>query len=690
LKSITFLPLGGSAQKRRDQEASIWWIETDSRRHLSISIHQEQERLSPSTERDPFEVPRPKRKRDALSGVLRQRGARRLLTALFAAFGLLIGAAALAPWLYSSTAALSVVSDQLQKATGLYVALQGTPRLALTPRPHIVVDRIAFADHNGSLLVEADQLVGVLKLLPLLAGRLDVSSLALVRPRMRVDLDGKPIDAPGAAARAAAAAPGSPQAQKADDFRLGALNILDGALRLKRGGVTYLAEKIAATLEWSKIGEPALLTGAFDWRGERLQTVLWVARPGALLRGDPSVATARLDGDGLRLEAQGLAQGLAQTGANARFAGNVAGSIASVREALGLLDISAPLPGPFGDAQFSAQAVLSAREAAFKELHVTIDGNVFTGELAARDEDGRAVVSAALESDFVALKPMFSDAPALVGADGQWSREALEPPDLSGADVDLRLAAKHARLGRLTIDNANFAATLRGDVLDLSLLDAQAYRGRLKARASFKPAGGALTVRASAQTQGVDARALLWDAFGKQAVGGALDSTLSLDAAGATVADMMRALNGRATLGLSEGEIAGVDFERALRRLEKRPLSSAQDIRTGSSTLDKAHATLLVENGVASVEDGSAQGPGFALSFKGTANLAERSLSLKAVAREADAAGAPRDKGLQIAFDLVGGWDDLNIAPDPQSFIRRSGAAAPLLPEPPAAAGGAR
>jgi AsmA protein len=606
--------------------------------------------------------------------------ARALIWAVTACVVVLGAAAALAPWLYSPAAAKSAIYARLQDATGLYVAARGYPRLSLTPRPHVTLDGVVFADHNGALVIEAEQLHGVLKLLPLLSGRLDVDGLALVRPRARIDLDQKPIDAPGAAARAAAAKPASAEAQKADNFRLGVLTVTDGALRVRRGGADYVAEKIEAALEWRKIGEPALLTGAFDWRGERLQLMAWVARPGSFLRGDPSVATARLDGDSLRLEAQGVVQNLP----NAHYAGRIGGSAASAREALRLFNVDVPLPGPFGGAQFAAQAALSAREAALKDFHVYVDGNAFDGELTIRDEDGRPNVSATLKSEFVALKPMFSDAPALVSSDGQWSREPLEPPDMSGADVDLRLSAAHARLGRLTIDAAAVTATLRDGALDLSLLEAQAYRGRLKAHAGFKPAGtGALAVHATAQTWGVDARALLWDAFGKQAVGGALTSSLTLDAAGETVADLMKSLGGRATLALTDGEIAGVDFERALRRFEKRPLSSAQDIRSGSSPIERASATLLVENGIGSLEEALAYGPGFALSLKGSANLAERSLALKAIAREADASGKPRDKGLQIAFDLAGGWDDLTLAPDPQAFIRRSGAAAPLLPEPP-------
>jgi len=630
--------------------------------------------VSPSAERSRTNTGNPGRGKVARA--LASRWARLLAAVFTVLIGVVTAAAALAPWLFSPTALLDAVSAQLQASSGLYVATRGRMTLALAPHPHISIEGIAFADRNGVLFIEADQLHGALKLLPLFAGRLEVDSLALVRPRARLDLDQKPIDAPGAAARAAAARPATPEAQKADNARLGVIAVVDGALRVRRGGRDFAADRIEASLDWRKIGEAATLSASFDWRGERLQSLLWIARPAMLLRGEQSVATARLEGDGLRLEAQGVAQ----TGANARFFGRVTGSTSSVRQALALFNLTAPLPGPFGDAQFSAQASLGPRDAQFKEMRLFVDGNEFSGALSFRKEDERLNLSGALKSDFVSLKPMLVDAPPLASADGQWSREDFNPPDLSGADVDLRIAAAHARLGRLTVDDATLDMTLRDGVLDLALTQAQAYRGKIKAHAAFRPLDKGLSVHAATQTNGVDAGALLWDAFGKQAIGGALDSTATLDAAGDNMAALMRSLSGRATLNLSDGEIAGVDFDRALRRLEKRPLASAQDIRSGSSPLERAGATVSVENGVGVIEDGVARGPGFSLAFTGETNFSERSLSLKAVAREADGAGKRRENGLQIAFDLAGGWDELRLTPDPQAFIRRSGAAAPLLP----------
>lgn len=602
--------------------------------------------------------------------------ARRLALAAVMLAGATGLAAAIAPWLFSPTALVDAIATQLQNSSGLYVATRGRTSFALLPRPSIAIEGVAFADRNGALVIDADRLRGDVRLLPLLAGRLDVAAVTLNRPRVTVDLDKKPIDAPGVAARAAAARPATPEAAAADKAPFGVVAFVDGAALIVYQGRPYELKKIDATFEWRRIGEAAALTGAFDYRGERLEAMLWLARPSALLRGEQSVAAASLDGESLRFEAQGIAQ----LGANARFSGRVAATTPFVRQALRLLDVAAPLPGPFGDAQFSAQATLGLRDAQFRDARIFVDGNEFQGELSFRKDDGRPSLTAALKSEFVSLKPLLADAPALVASDGQWSKDAFELPDLSGADVDLRLAVAHARLGRLKVDDAALALTLRDGTLDLAMTQAQAYGGALKLHATFAPGATGFAVRANAQTLRLEAGALLWDAYGKPGVAGALDSSIAIDAAGEHMAALMRSLNGHASLALSDGEISGVDLERALRRLEKRPLSSAFDIRSGRSPFEKATATIKIEEGMAEIADGAARGPGFALAFEGAARLAERSLAIKAVAQEADGAGMLKEKGMNISFDLAGAWDDLTLKPDAQSFIRRSGAAAPLLP----------
>lgn len=636
--------------------------------------------MSPSAERDPRKSLEILRRDAAKPPIARYfRGSRLRGAATLAAVILIIligGAAALAPWLFSHSALLDAIATQLQTSSGLYVAAGGRARLAFAPQPHISIDGVAFADRNGALVIKADQMHGVLNLLPLAAGRLEVSALALVRPRATIDLDEKPIYAPGVAAHAAAARAATPEAQRTDKARLGVVAIVDGALQVKRGGREHRIEKINMTLDWRRVGLAATLSGDLFWRGEKLETTLWVAQPAALLRGEQSVATASFSGAGLRLDAQGQLQ----SGANARFSGRFSGATESVREALARFGASVPLPGPFSSIQFSTQATLGLRDAQFQDIRFIVDGNEFEGAASLRYDESRPRLSATLKSAFFSTKPILADIPPLTTPDNQWSREDFAPPDLAGADVDVSLHAAHARLGALTVDDAEFALTLREGALDLVLADARAYRGKVRARAEILPSGRGLSVRATARTSGVEAGALLWDALGRQTLAGALDASLALDAAGANMAELMRTLSGRVSLSLRDGEIDGVNLDRALRRLEKRPLASAQDIRSGHSTLNAAVAAISIDNGSGAIEEGAARGPGFSLAYSGTVNFMERSLAMRAVAREADGAGAPRDNGQQITLDLGGGWDELTLTPDAQAFIRRSDAAAPLLP----------
>lgn len=582
---------------------------------------------------------------------------------------------ALGPWVFYPATLGHSVAGQLQRASGLYVAVRGDSRIAFLPRPHIAVSMVTFADRANALIIEAAELHGVLKVAPLLLGKLDISGVALVRPRIHLDLDRK-IDAPGPLARAAAAQTASSEAQKADGARFGLVKIVDGELSLQRGARTRRFERIIASLDWPRIGEPAMLSGAFDWRGERLDGLLWIARPGLLLRNEQSLVTTRLDGEHLHFEAQGFAR----SGPDLRLAGRIVARAASAPEALRLFDIDAPLPGEFRDAGLTADATLTRGVAQFSGLRIEGDGNVFNGSAMLRREADTFSLEATLASDFIALAPFLAGAPPLTGPDGQWSRERFEPPDLGGANVNVRISAARARLGRLTLEENTLALTLEDGLLGLVLNSAKAYRGELKAHGAFRTGpDGLVSARVGAQFTGMDAGAFFGDAIDRRALGGTLDATLALEGAGGAMDAVMRGLSGQATLDLTGGEIAGVDFERALRDLDTRPLATAQKIGSGVSAVSRAHAQLTIDHGAGVVDAGSAQGEGFGLALSGSVNFVEMSLAIRALAQPG-MEGGPTETRTRIAFDLLGDWDNPTWRADPRSFLNRSGAAAPLLP----------
>ena len=139
---------------------------------------------------------------------------------------------------------------------------------------------------------------------------------------------------------------------------------------------------------------------------------------------------------------------------------------------------------------------------------------------------------------------------------------------------------------------------------------------------------------------------------------------------------MTHALNGTATLNAQAGALAGIDVEQLLRRLERRPLSGNGDFRQGRTPFDQLAVNLKVQNGLVSVDDMHIVGPSVKLAVGGQASVPLRDLDLKGVATLISNSSAEE---FDLPFVVQGPWNDPIMLPDPQSLIRHSGAAAPLL-----------
>lgn len=598
---------------------------------------------------------------------------------VLAGFALIVVAiaAAVAPWTFSSKALYNEVAAQVKRSSGLFVATDGRSTISLLPRPRITIERVLFADASRTVSVHAEQVRGNLNLLRLLTGRLELTGITLERPNITVDVNRKPFADAGAPARAAAAQPSSPEALKADQEPLATVSIVSGQAQVSYGEKQEVFKNVNATLDWAKVGSPATLAGNFSWRSEQLRVLLWIARPGELLRGEATPAMTRLDGETVHFDAEGMAQ----LGAKPRFIGRVSGSSPSLRQALNLLDVQVPLPGPIEHIQLAANASAGPRDVQLTNLRLFANDNEFQGSIVVREEEDRPIIQGTLWANFLSLRPMTADLPALTSSDGQWSHDTFDLPDLNDADVDLRISAAHARLARLRLDDATMSLTLRAGRMEIAFNDAKAYKGEIKGSAIFsvRPGEG-LDCHINAQTVGVDAGMLVWDAAARSDMSGNLNASVSLDATGDSVAQLMRNLDGRASFSLTQGAVDGINLERALRRLDKTPLSSAIDIRSGRTSFDQAGAAIMIDKGTAKIEEGFARGPGFSLAFAGSARVPDRSFTIKAIAADADSAGKLREKGLQIGFDISGSWDDPSFSLDAQALIKRSGAAAPLLP----------
>jgi AsmA protein len=585
--------------------------------------------------------------------------------------------AAIAPWTVSRGALREEIAAQLRSSSGLYVFTTGPSTFSLLPSPRVKLEKIALVDPLGALVVEADRMSGQVRWLPLLAGRLELDRAELDHPRVTVDLDGRPMTTAGAAVRAADAKPATPEAAKADRARLGIVSFVDGSAILRRGGVVVdNVDHINATLDWRTVSSPASLDGEATWRGQRAAISLWVARPSDILRGETAPVTMQIRSPALKLSANGTAA----TSPRPQFEGRLVASTDSLRNAFNVVGVGVPLPLTLGAASLDGKADINANGASLSTARMKLDGADYEGTLAWRTDEARPTLSGTLAARSVDVGEALRYMPGLISSDGHVSREPVSWRNARAFDVDLRISATQATYGRTQLQDVAGALMLKDGKLELLIANANIYKGDMKARiVCAATEQGSLDFKANIQVRDIDWGAFSWDRFGDSHVSGKANAHIAVEGGGATPDQIARSLTGRGDIDIENGDVAGIDVERTLRRIEKRPLAGVVDFRSGRTPFDRARLSATIADGVATLSDGQAEGEAYSMTFAGAAQIAERQISLHAIVAPADSGGKTKADAPGFAFDVSGSWDNPTIAPDARSLIKRSGAAQPLF-----------
>jgi AsmA protein len=242
----------------------------------------------------------------------------------------------------------------------------------------------------------------------------------------------------------------------------------------------------------------------------------------------------------------------------------------------------------------------------------------------------------------------------------------------------MRLSAARVTVGPTKLGRTAFGANLRGGALALSIGEAQMYGGIAKGSFGIARSDAIADVKAQFQFTDVDLQACASELFGITKLTGRGNLGVSLMASGSSPFGLASSLDGTATMIGHDGAIAGFNVEQLLKRLERRPLSGGGNLRSGSTPYDNLTVSVRFNDGIATVEDVRVDGPTTRLTLTGTASVPAREYDLKGVASLTPAANGG-DKGFELPFVVQGPWDDPLVFPDPESLIRRSPGAAPLL-----------
>ena len=428
---------------------------------------------------------------------------------------------------------------------------------------------------------------------------------------------------------------------------------------------------IDLSLAWPSISRSFAATGQFDWRGERVDGSVSASDFVAALSGDRSGLKARLASAPLKLAFDGTVANRTSM----MMEGTVTIDSLSLRNALRWMGQATP-GGGFGRFALKARANVVGASVALTNVNVELDGNVAEGVMTFAN-NGRQTLQATLAAGALDFTPYISTFRLLASGARDWNRQLFDLTSLSTTDLDMRLSAAKVTVGPTKLGRTAFGANLRGGALALSVGEAQMYGGIAKGSFGIARSDAVADVKAQFQFTDVDLQACASELFGINKLSGRGNLSVSLVASGTSPFGLASSLDGTATLTGRDGAIAGFNVEQLLKRLERRPLSGGGNFRSGSTPYDTLNVAVKFNDGIATAEDVRLEGPATRLTLTGTASVPTREYDLKGVASLTSAPNAP--PGFDLPFVVQGPWDDPLVFPDPESLIRRSPGAAPLL-----------
>ena len=590
-------------------------------------------------------------------------------TMIAAAFATLVALSFLMP----AASVRDAVDREIHAVTGLEPVLRGSISISLFPSGTVSFHNVLLGnDPNGQPAVVADELIAHLRYFPLLAGRIEIADVTLVRPTISVSF------LPGGESNWSGLIQSLAHALEPDPGRTASfseIGIHEGTVIVHNeyGGkdLTGRLEGVEFQLAWPSISRSFGANGRFVWHDEPIEASLTLSDFLAALSGDRSGLKVRLSGAPLKVAFDGAASYQPAL----KVEGTLSVDSPSLRDAMHWTDASKLPFGGFGRFALRAQSTIGGGVVSLSSVNVELDGNTAEGALTLAT-DGHRAVQGTLAADALDLTPYVSGVRVLATNERNWNRLPISLDGLTDFDIDLRLSAASVKIAGAQLGRTAIAANMRGGKLDLAIGEAQAFGGTAKGSLGLVSTDGNAAVSSRMQFIDVDLASCLGQMFGVHKLEGRGNLALNLDGSGASVLALTSTLSGSASLTAHGGALAGVNVEQWLRRLERRPLSGNGDFRSGRTPFDQLTLNLKIVQGVVSVDDMHVDGPAVRIAAGGQALVPTRELDLKGVATLISSATGNE---FALPFIVQGQWDDPIMLPDPQSLIRRSGAAAPLL-----------
>jgi len=261
-----------------------------------------------------------------------------------------------------------------------------------------------------------------------------------------------------------------------------------------------------------------------------------------------------------------------------------------------------------------------------------------------------------------AAAPGATPAPSATAAEQPLDLSALKELNASGS-----LKVGTLKVKNVKVANAHIVVKAANGKLDVNPLTANLYQGALSGALSVSAADATPAVAVKQTLSGINIGPLLKDAADFDTLEGKGNVSLDVSARGATVSALKKALNGSASIKLTDGAIKGINIAAKIRDVKNRIAElKGEQVQAASATektdFSELSASFSIKNGVAHDSDLSGKSPLLRLGGEGDIDIGNENLDylLKATVVATTAGQGGKEladlKGVTVPVRLTGAF----------------------------------
>jgi AsmA protein len=568
----------------------------------------------------------------------------------------LIGAAILlllliiAPFLIPADAYRARIEQAAFERTGRVLKINGPLHVTLFPTLGVRAENVTFANVPGTVapfMATMDDIGVGVRLLPLLGGHMEVSEIVLDRPVINLERtkDGR----------------GNWTFKSSD--QQSRLNTRFSGVRVNNGRVYYRSgtgrvrgfEHADLTIGLVSIDKPVTLDGDVIYQKRRVSLEARLESLATLKPNQLRGVDVSLTSDLLQASFKG------DVAVNGDITGTLKADTTNIHGVAEWLNEDLPKDSGFKTLSLETRIETTGDVISLPEESLRLDGMTVTGRLSADLSEARPNLTGDVVVDRLDLNRYLERAPSDKPQNG-WSNEPIDLAALKLFNANLTIDAGVVRLRGLHINKTHLAANLKDGLLQLTLDPMSLYGGTGKATLTVDARGSVPQFASTLLLNAVSMRALLNDALNAQRITGRGTLSLDVKSQGASGDAVIRALSGKGSLTILNGEILGVDLG-GVARLIRGALTNDVVNSAATTPFSAMGGSFVISRGVLATNNFHMDGKVIRATGAGTVDLGNRTLDF-VIKPKAVLLPIGTGFGVGFPFRAHGPWQAIAYTPD--------------------------